>query len=323
MKLGIIGSGKIVHDFLSIVDQLDNVHVTAILTTKRSQAIGEQLAERYQIARAYHELDAFLQDTNVDTVYVAVPNQLHATMTQQSLEAGKNVICEKPFVRSREQALQLKTLAERKGCLLFEAVTTLYQPAFTALQKRLHEIEPIRVVSLNYTQYSSRYPAFLSGEKPTVFDLEKDGGALMDLNSYNLHAAITLLGAPKKAIYVPTIQRGVDTSGTLVLDYPTCNAVLIAAKDASAPTRSLIEGENGSLFFDEPINALSSFTLAKRDQPSKTVSWPKQHRMIAEFQAFATAIAHHDMPFAAERIMESIEAASVLETAWQQLTAAL
>lgn len=76
MKLGIIGSGMIVHDFLTTADQVANMTVTAISSTKRSENIARELAKKYNIKRTYTDNEELMADSEVDTVYVAVPNFL-------------------------------------------------------------------------------------------------------------------------------------------------------------------------------------------------------------------------------------------------------
>ena len=114
MKLGIIGSGMIVHDFLTTADQIKNMTITAISSTKRSEKIAQDLAQQYHIARTYTDNDELLSDPEVDTVYVAVPNFLHYEVAKAALEHGKNVICEKPFVQSTAEAEELKKLLTKK-----------------------------------------------------------------------------------------------------------------------------------------------------------------------------------------------------------------
>lgn len=189
MKLGIIGSGMIVHDFLTTADQVANMTVTAISSTKRSENIARELAKKYNIKRTYTDNEELMADSEVDTVYVAVPNFLHYEVAKAALEHDKNVICEKPFVQSTTQAKKLKKLADEKGLIIVEAITNLYLENFKQIQKELNKIAPIHIVNLNYTQYSSRYDAFLEGKIAPVFDPKKDGGALMDLNIYNTRGA--------------------------------------------------------------------------------------------------------------------------------------
>ena len=111
-----------------------------------------------------------LKDDQVDTVYVATPSSMHYQMCLDSLAAGKNVICEKPFVFTTEEALELKQLADQKGCLITEAITNRYLPAFKSLASDLQLLGPVHVVSLNYTQYSSRYDRFLAGDIAPAFN---------------------------------------------------------------------------------------------------------------------------------------------------------
>lgn len=207
MKLGIIGSGKIVHDFLSIADQIPDLELAALSTTKRSHQIGLELQEKYNISKLYDNNTDLFNDANVDTVYVAVPNSLHFSIAKAALEAGKNVICEKPFVATTDEARELKEIADKNQVIIVEAITNIYLENFKFIEDNLAKIAPIHVVNLNYTQYSSRYDAFLEGDIQPAFDPKKDGGALMDLGIYNLHIIIKLFGKPDSVKYFPTIQK--------------------------------------------------------------------------------------------------------------------
>ena len=247
MKLGIIGSGMIVHDFLKTADKINNLELTAISSTVRSKDIARELANQYGIKKTYTDNEKMMVDPDVDTVYVAVPNFLHYEIAKEALEHGKNVICEKPFVESTEQAKELKQLADEKDLIILEAITNLYLENFKQIQKELKNIAPIHIVNMNYTQYSSRYDAFLEGKIAPVFDPNKDGGALMDLNIYNIHLLAALFGLPDKVQYYANMQKGVDTSGILHLSYPDKQASLTASKDSYVTPRSFIEGEKGSI----------------------------------------------------------------------------
>lgn len=115
MKLGIIGSGKIVHDFLTTAAKIKGLELAAISTTKRSQPIAKDLAKQYNIKEVFADNGQLCHDENVDTVYVAVPNSLHYEIVKEALLAGKNVICEKPYVETVAQAEELKEIADKKG----------------------------------------------------------------------------------------------------------------------------------------------------------------------------------------------------------------
>ncbi len=91
MKLGIVGSGQIVHDFLSASDQMQDVELVAISTLARSKSVAEKLAEKYHIQKVYTDNEAMFADSDIDTVYIGVPNSLHFPIAKQALTADKNV----------------------------------------------------------------------------------------------------------------------------------------------------------------------------------------------------------------------------------------
>lgn len=316
MKLGIIGSGMIVHDFLTATDQIKNLELTTISTTKRSAQIGQELAEKYDIKKTCTDNEALMADPNVDTVYVAVPNFLHYQIAKAALEHGKNVICEKPFVLSTAEAKELKQIADEHDLIIVEAITNIYLENFQQIKQELTKIAPIHIVSLNYTQYSSRYDAFLEGKIAPVFDPKKDGGALMDLNIYNIHLAAALFGLPDKVKYYANMQKGVDTSGALHLSYPDKQATLIGSKDSYVTPRSFIEGEKGSIYFDGSTGALDNFTVEMRNKTPKRYNLNKyDHRMVSEFNAFVEMIDQHDVEKANAAFVNTLETMQILTAA--------
>ena len=115
VRLGTIGSGKIVHQILDNVLRTEGIRLQSAYS--RSKEKAEQLVKEYGGCSAYTDLSAMLADEAVNTVYIASPNLLHYEQAKAALLAGKNVICEKPFVTRAEQARELSALA-RFGCHL-------------------------------------------------------------------------------------------------------------------------------------------------------------------------------------------------------------
>ncbi|WP_278965797.1 Gfo/Idh/MocA family protein [Lactobacillus apis] len=316
MKLGIIGSGKIVHDFLTTADKIADLELAAISTTPRSKQIAQDLAEQYQIAEVFSDNDELYCDPNVDTVYVAVPNSLHYGVVKQAILNGKNVICEKPYVATVAEAKELKKLADEYHVIIVEAITNIHLENYLAIKRALSKIAPIHIASLNYTQYSSRYDDFLEGKIAPVFDPAKDGGTLMDLNIYNIHLAVGLFGKPEAVQYYPVMQKGIDTSGILNLTYPEMQASLIASKDCYTTPRSFIEGEKGSIFFDGSTGVIDRFSIELRNGDTDSFEFNHyKHRMASEFNDFVKIIDNHDTKTANELYDHSITVMNVLAQA--------
>ena len=292
MKLGILGTGQIVQDLLPVIGEIGFESIS-ILGTERSRTLTEALAAKYGLARCYFDYDEMLS-SDADTIYVALPNFLHYSFGRKALEAGKNVILEKPAATNLAEFQELRRLAEGRKLILLEAMNIHYLPAFIGLKKDMGAIGQVRVVSMNYSQYSSRYDAFLDGETLPAFDPKKAGGALMDINAYNLHFAVGLFGKPNSIRYYATVQRGIDTSGIMALDYGDFKAVCIGAKDCQAPTRSTIQGEKGCIVIPAPVNQMTSYTVTENKDDSQTREFQKEHRLLCEFREFRRIIEERD-----------------------------
>ncbi|MCO4661917.1 NAD-dependent oxidoreductase [Streptococcus infantarius subsp. infantarius] len=296
MKLAILGTGKIVEEVLPVLKEINGIELSAILSTPRSIEKAEQLAELYAISQASSDYDSILANPDVDTVYVALPNHLHYDYAKKALLAGKHVICEKPFTLTLAEFEDLAKIAEQKNRILLEAITNQYLGNFASIKANLAKLGDIKIVECNYSQYSSRYDAFKRGEIAPAFDPAKGGGALRDLNIYNIHLVVGLFGKPERVQYLANMERGVDTSGILIMDYGNFKAACIGAKDCSADIKSTIQGNKGSIAVLGPTNSMPELSLSLNGQSLTMINENSlNHRMHDEFVAFQAIIEHEDM----------------------------
>lgn len=320
MKLTVVGTGKIVEEALPIITATNGIQVQALVSTPRSQEKAKALADHYRIQNLYTDLEEALTNPNTDTVYVATPNHLHYEMTKAALLAGKHVICEKPFTLKEAQAKELAEIAKRKQLILLEAITNLYLENFAVLKEELTNLGDIKIVDCNYSQYSSRYDAFKDGVIAPAFDPEKGGGALRDLNIYNIHLVVALFGEPTSVDYLPNMERGVDTSGILILDYTDFKVVCIAAKDCSAEVRTTIQGNKGSMIVAGESNTLPQVQVTENGIEPRVINKNgSEHRMAAEFRVFQAIIDERDFERAQEALDHSLKVMKVLDLASQGL----
>ena len=295
MKLGIIGSGMIVKDFLSFAHELPEIKLEAIAA--RNIENLKELQSKYNIKNIYTDIDICLENKEIDTIYVAVPNYLHYTVAKKALEAGKNVICEKPFTLKYDEAVELFEIAEAKGLILIEAITNQYQKNYLDIKDNIDNIGEIRLVECNFSQLSSRYEAFKNGILAPVFDKSKGGGVLGDLNIYNIHFVVGLFGKPNKVHYSPNIVNDVDTSGILLLEYDNFKVVCIAAKDTFNNSYVNIQGDQGIIKVVGPTNEVPNYSIQTKDiliEENKNIH---SHRMFAEFKKFVEVINNKDFEF--------------------------
>lgn len=315
MKLAVLGTGKIVQEFLPMIQQVTGVELVALLSTPRSLDKAKAMQAQYQIQEVYTDYETLLANDSIDTVYVALPNHLHYQYTKEALLQGKNVICEKPFTLNAQQLEELIQIATEKRLILLEAITNQYLNNFLQIKKELAQLGKIKIVECNYSQYSSRYDAFKEGEILPAFDPQKGGGALMDINIYNIHFVVGLFGKPEKVQYLANVERHIDTSGILVLDYGDFKAVCIGAKDSTANIRSVIQGTDGSIEVLGATNEMPRYERrSKTEVEAMNVNLDK-HRMYQEFAKFTEVIDQKDLAFASEKLNHSLTVMEVVDQA--------
>ncbi|MCI1557293.1 MAG: Gfo/Idh/MocA family oxidoreductase [Pediococcus pentosaceus] len=315
MKLGIVGAGMIVKDFLTMTPLLPEIELKAITGTPHGIDNMEKLQMQYGIDRVYTDIDECLANEEIDTIYVAVPNHLHFAFAKKALEAGKNVICEKPFTLNLAELEELAELAQTKQLILLEAITNQYMMNYQKIKEAVPTLGEIKVIECNYSQYSSRYDAFKAGEVLPAFNPKFGGGALMDINIYNIHFVVGLLGAPSSVKYLANIEKDIDTSGILILNYPDTKVVCIGAKDSTATIRSTIQGTKGSVIVNGATNVLDNFDIESKAGIENFDFKQNSHRMYEEFKAFQRIIAEKDLKEAALRLQHSEEVLRVVEQA--------
>ena len=139
---------------------------------------------------------------------------------------------------------------------------------------------------------------------------------LRDLNIYNIHLLVGLFGNPNRVEYLPNVERGVDTSGILVLDYCNFKAAAIGAKDCSAEIRSTIQGDKGAITIFGVTNTLPEIDLTLNGQEEIVTNLNNpNHRMYDEFVVFEKMIATMDFESVAKQLKHSRQVMEVLDQA--------
>ncbi|MFB3164936.1 Gfo/Idh/MocA family oxidoreductase [Neobacillus sp. 179-J 1A1 HS] len=285
MKIGTIGTGFIVDVFLSALNKIDGAECVAIYSRKEETA--KPLAEKYQVGTIYTDLNKLYTDPTIDFIYVASPNSFHYEHTYRALENGKHVICEKPFTSTVHETESLMELARKNQLMLFEGITTIHLPNYQLIKQHVDKLGELKLVQCNYSQYSSKYDALLRGETPNVFNPEFSGGALADINIYNLHFVLNLFGAPQSVNYVANKHpNGIDTSGVLLMKYPKFIAECVGAKDTRSMNFVLIQGENGYLHVENGANGCQNVILHLKDKEVRLNSQTTINTLYYELLTF-------------------------------------
>lgn len=259
MKLGILGSGKIVKEVLPVLKKIEGIDLVAIAA--RNEEKLQNLAKEFDIKKYYLSIDELLQDQDIDTVYVALPNHLHFDAMNKAIDYDKDIICEKPFTSNFYETKQIIEKAQHKDVMIVEAISHRFIPNAIETKKMINDLGEIKIVSFNYSQYSSRYDKFKAGDIEPVFSLEASGGALIDLNLYNVAFAVDTFGLPKDVKYFANIQKDIDTSGIVILDYEDFKVSCIGSKDSAAPMVNTIQGTKATIEIPDALNSFGEFNM--------------------------------------------------------------
>ena len=259
IRFATIGSGKIVHRFLSAAEGCPELKYAAAYS--RSEEKAAALAAKYSLKKTYTDLQALAEDPDIDAVYIASPNCCHKDQAVLMLEHGKHVLVEKPSASNYHELSEMIAAAEKNNVVLMEAMRTAYTQGFKLMKSLLPRLGKIRRVTFQYCQYSSRYDNFKRGIIENAFKPELSNSALMDIGVYCVYSLVTLFGRPEsvraKSIF---LSNGFEGAGTLICSYPDMIAEIIYSKITNSGVPSQIQGEEADMLIDN-IDDIRSIKL--------------------------------------------------------------
>ncbi|HMK63964.1 MAG TPA: Gfo/Idh/MocA family oxidoreductase, partial [Acidimicrobiales bacterium] len=176
---------------------------------------AEAFAAKHGIPRVVEDYAALVADPGLDAVYVPLPNGLHGRWTRAALQAGKHVLCEKPFTANAEEAAQVKAVAEQHPDLVvMEAFHYRYHPLFARVLQLLHEgaIGDIRHIDARLC-----FP--LPVRHDIRWQLGLAGGSLMDAGCYTVHMLRHLAGAEPEVTTARARLRSPEVDRFMQADY--------------------------------------------------------------------------------------------------------
>jgi D-xylose 1-dehydrogenase (NADP+, D-xylono-1,5-lactone-forming) len=247
---GLLSTARINRNIVEAARTSARAEVVAVAS--RATARAEAYAREHGIERAHGSYEALLEDSAVDAVYVSLPNSLHVEWTSRALEAGKHVLCEKPFSSDPREIEQVFDSAEECGLVVSEGFMWRHHPQTAKLVEAAAE-DVIGRLRLIRTAFSFDL-ASVHGVGDARLDPALDGGSLMDVGAYCVNAIRLLAGEPERVQALQVLgPTGVDVCFAATLALP---GEVIAHFDAGfvMPRRAALEvvGEEGAVFVAEP-----------------------------------------------------------------------
>jgi predicted dehydrogenase len=271
IRWAISSTGHIAGRFAESLRLVPDARLVAV--GSRTQAAADAFADTHGIASRHGSIERLAADPEVEAVYVASPHSAHHDDVLLLLEAGKAVLCEKPFALSETQAAAMVTAAEVQGVFLMEALWTRFLPPYLALRQLLDD-GAIGAPRLVEADFGIRIPR----EQPPQHRLNKPelgGGAALDLGIYPVHLAHFVLGEPSRVEAIATLAGGVDETTAMLLGWPGGEqAVLHASIRLATSITARITGDDGWIHLPARMHHPTELIVARHDEEPRTIATP-------------------------------------------------
>jgi len=266
-RWGILGTGNIASQFARGLTALDDAELVAV--GSRTDKSAEQFGEQFGVPRRHTSYAALASDPDVDAIYVATPHPLHMENTLLSLEAGKAVLCEKPFAINAGQAQAMIATARERGVFLMEAMWTRFLPHIVRLRELVaaRAIGELRMLQADFGFRTSFNP------KGRLFDPAMGGGALLDVGVYPVSLASMLFGAPERVVSMAHLgATGVDEQSAMIFGYAGGQLALLSqAIRTHSPHEALLLGTAGKLRVHTSWWKATTMTLSADGRPDELI----------------------------------------------------
>jgi predicted dehydrogenase len=291
LRIGVLGAARIAPPALiKPARQVDEVEVVAVAARDRSKA--EEFARKHGIETVHESYDALLADPTIDAVYNPLPNGLHGKWTIAALEAGKHVLCEKPFTANADEAVEVQKVEHRTGLVVMEAFHYRYHP----LADRLVEIAQdgtLGAIEHIHTWMITPLPS----RKDIRWQLNLAGGSTMDVGCYAIHLLRTLAQAEPKVTGGSARERspGVDRWLQADMQLPDGSSGRITSSMLSSRVISLgaeVKGDKGVMRVMNPYapQYFHRLTVRTANGKQKEARFPRVATYLYQLRAFAGAV---------------------------------
>ncbi len=270
VRWGVLGPGSIAGRFAEALSGLPGAETLAV--GSRSQDSADRFAETHGFSRAYAGYERLVADPDVDVVYVATPHPFHAENIELCLDAGKAVLCEKPFTLNAAEAGRVVALARERGLFLMEGMWTRFFPTMERLRKLLSDgtIGEPRMLTADF--------GFAAPFDPTsrLFDPELGGGAMLDVGVYCISFASMVLGRPERAAgYAHMGETGVDEQFSVALEHAGGRlSSITAGTRAATPQEATVIGTEGHVRVHSPWWMPETMTVSRPGEDDEVVRLP-------------------------------------------------
>jgi predicted dehydrogenase len=305
IRFGILGCARICRRGMIEGIRASGVAQLGAIASRRVE-VARAWAAEFDIPRHHDSYEALIGDSDIDVVYIPLPNDLHAEYTIQAAAAGKHVLCEKPLARTIDEAAQMVAACRRHGVILMEAFMWRHHPRVGRACEMIAggQLGELRLVKMDFSFDIDRGDWRLQPSQ--------GGGALFDLGCYGINAArlFTREEPVEVSGWTRPYETGVDMTNGFVLRFPGSGVGLFDCS-FECPYRNRLEvvGTKGAI--ELPGGVLPSPAaeiIVRRNDRVETISFGPALQYAEQVKAFCLAIKRGVLPAPAEDGLANMQA---------------
>jgi predicted dehydrogenase len=288
LRIGILGAARVaVYAMIAAAKDVEDVEVVAVAARDPERA--KAYAETHGIPRVFDSYEALIGSADIDAIYNALPPNLHAKWSIASLEAGKPVLCEKPFALDVADVEAMLAAEARSGVLLMEAQHTYHHPRHARIREIVQGGEIGHVLNIA-AQFDVPIPETLDELR---WDGAVGGGALWDLGVYPLFWLRAAMG--EEPTLISASHRLNDRAADIETEASFTFASGAAGSIACSMERNFsawlkVVGSAGTLFVNNPLSPPDQQLMIEKDGVTREEVFTSRPTYAFQLEAFRDAV---------------------------------
>lgn len=256
VRWGVMGTGYMAETLCSAIDGNANGIVCAVASRSKDRA--SSFAKKHGKCIAYGSYQELVADKSIDIIYIATPTICHYENIKLCLEAGKNVLCEKPITSCLAELIELKNLAKANNCFLMEGMWMKCLPTYQKAVEwiKTGKIGEVELIKADFYKREKIRP------EAAIYNAEMGGGVLKD---YGVYAVSFPLGFMDTICVVEGKSRqskfGIDADWQIYLSDGTRKAFINISSNFSSQSKAAVIGKNGTIEWESQFNRTHIISL--------------------------------------------------------------
>ena len=284
MNVGVLSTSSIVPRFIRAFRENGEGRILAVASRSAEKAAA--FAREWDIPKSFGSYEALLADPEIELVYVAMISGEHCRFARKALEAGKHVLCEKPFVLRKTEAEELFRLAKERGLFLAETQKAVFLPVMEAVRQKIADGAVGKVHAVSFTS------SFPGSYNSWIHSRAAGGGALYSNAGYGIALSRFLFGCGIEEYTGLCTKGSSDTDEQCALCLRLENGILVTSRISTKvplENRAVISGEEGSIVIPDYWKARTA-VIRKPGREDEILSFPCENELIYEIRHFLACI---------------------------------